>query len=79
MIFKKFYQFLIEKSDPKDIEDAQSPRPKIDPSISTKCPKCGKTSAPCECYIDDYYDAKLGKATPRPNKVIKPKKKKENE
>lgn len=79
MIFKKFYQFLIEKSDLKDIEDVQPTQPKIDPSAQTTCPKCGETSTPCACYVDDYYDAKLGKSTPRPNKIIKPKKKKKNE
>ena len=79
MFFKKFFQFLTEKSDSKDIEDVQPPKPKLDPAVPTKCPKCGKTSAPCECYTDDYYDAKLGKSTPRPNKIIKPKKKKEDE
>jgi hypothetical protein len=79
MIFKKFAQFIFEKKgDSKDIEDAQPPKPALDPSVPLKCPKCGQTTSPCECYTDDYYNAKLGQQTPRPNKIVKPKKK-ENE
>ena len=53
------------------------PSPELDPSVPTKCPKCGQTSSPCECYTDDYYNAKISQQTPRPNRIIKPKKKKD--
>jgi len=80
MAFKKFFEFLTEKksADSKDIEDVTVPQPKADPKEPLACPKCGKTKLPCECYTDDYYNAKLSQQTPRPNKLLKPKKK-ENE
>jgi len=80
MSFKKFLQFITEKkkADPKDIQDAKVPEPKIDPEAALACPKCGSTKMPCECYTDDYYNTKLQYQTPRPNKLLKPKKK-ENE
>jgi len=79
MAFKKFLEYILEKkkSDSKDIQDVMPPSPELDPSVPTKCPKCGQTSSPCECYTDDYYNAKISQQTPRPNRIIKPKKKKD--
>jgi len=76
MSFKKFFEFLSEKksSNPKDIEEVGIPEPKANPTEPLACPKCGKTQLPCECYTDDYYNAKLPQQAPRPNKLIKPKK-----
>lgn len=80
MLFKKYIEFLTEKkkSDPKDIEEVKIPEPKANPAEPLACPKCGGTQLPCECYTKDYYNAKLAQQTPRPNKLIKPKRK-ENE
>jgi hypothetical protein len=78
MIFKRFREFLSEaagppvkgagkkkKKDPKDIESADPLTPPTDPRIETKCPKCGSTVRPCQCYIDDYYNAKTPQWAPR--------------
>jgi len=80
MSFKKFFEFLTEKksADSKDIEEVKVPEPKANPNEPLACPKCGSTKMPCECYTEDYYNAKLSQQTPRPNKLLKPKKK-ENE
>ena len=86
MFFKKFRDFIIEaagpptkdagkkkKKDPKDIENAEPLTPPFNPEVPEKCPKCGSTNRPCQCYIDDYYNAKTPQWTPRPS-VTKPKK-----
>ena len=77
MTFKKFSQFIAEskKPDKKDIEEASVPKPDAAPDANLACPKCGSSSLPCECYTDDYYNAKISQQTPNPNTVIKPKKK----
>lgn len=74
-MFKKFFQFISEGKKPKphDIEQADPTNPPIDPAIVTKCPKCGSTGMICDCYTDDYYNAKLPQQAPRPNKKVKPK------
>ena len=62
-MFKKFFQFIQEGKKPKthEIEQADPENPPVDPSIVTKCPKCGSSGRICDCY------------TPRPNKKVKPK------
>jgi hypothetical protein len=79
MPFKKFFEFLLEKkkSDSKDIEEVSVPKPDVKPNEPLSCPKCGSSELPCECYTDDYYNAKLPQWAPRPNKLLKPKKKKD--
>lgn len=74
MSFKKFEQFINEKKkeDKKDIEAAVPETPPIDPSISLKCPKCGESTRICDCYIDDYYNAKNPQFIPK-GKVKKKK------
>lgn len=80
MSFKKFFEFLTEKkkANPKDIVEVEVPKPDINPNEPLSCSKCGSSKLPCECYTEDYYNAKLTQQTPRPNKLLKPKKK-ENE
>lgn len=80
MAFKKFIEFLAEGKKPnkKDIEEVEVPKPDANPDANLACPKCGSSKLPCECYTDDYYNAKISQQTPRPNKILKPKKK-ENE
>ena len=81
MTFKKFFSYLNEKkkSDAKDIQDVSIPVPNTkDPNEPLACPKCGTSKLPCECYTEDYYNAKLSHWAPRPNRVIRPKKE-ENE
>jgi hypothetical protein len=77
MSFKKFFQFILEKKKPsdKDIEEIEAPKPDS-PAEPLSCPKCGSSRLPCECYTDDYYDAKKSHQTPRPSTTIKPKNKK---
>jgi hypothetical protein len=85
MRFKRFREFLSEiagqptkdagkkkKKDPKDIESADPLVPPIDPLVRTKCSKCGSTEVPCQCYVDDYYNAKTPQWAPRAS-VKKPK------
>jgi len=78
-MFKKFLQYVNEKKAPKphEIEQVDPQGPPIDPTTETKCPKCGSASKMCDCYTDDYYNAKNPQWAPRP-KIVKPKKK-ENE
>ena len=75
MSFKKFTQFITEKKkgDNKDIEQVDADNPKIDPAIALKCPKCGSSDKVCNCYTDDYYNAKIPQQTPKGK--IKTKKK----
>ena len=42
-MFKKFFQFISEGKKPKphEIQQADPQSPPVDPSIVTKCPKCG--------------------------------------
>lgn len=89
MTFKRFKEFIQEaagpptkdagkekKKDPKDIESADPLTPPINPEVGRVCPKCGKSEGVCNCYIDDYYDAKLPQQAPRPSiQKGKPKKK----
>lgn len=77
MAFKKFIEFLLEKKKQgsDDIQDVEVPKPDANPDADLACPKCGSSRLPCECYTDDYYNAKIPQQTPRPNKIIKPKKK----
>lgn len=77
MNFKSFKEFILEKKADKDIQDVVPPKPDLDPSVPLTCPKCGKTSSPCDCYIDDYYNSKYPQQAPKPTKIIKPKKKDE--
>jgi hypothetical protein len=79
MSFKKFSEYLNEKKKPKpeDIEEVEVPKPDANPNEPLACPKCGSSKLPCECYTDDYYNAKLSQQAPRPNKLLKPKKKKD--
>jgi hypothetical protein len=39
--------------------------PPIDPSVAMTCPKCGESEKVCDCYIDDYYNAKTPQYTPK--------------
>jgi hypothetical protein len=71
MSFKKYSEFISEKEDQKDIIEVKIPTQKNDPSVSLKCPKCGSSRMPCECYIDDYYDAEISQQTPKPQKTKK--------
>jgi hypothetical protein len=75
MLFKKYYQYLIEGKKPKshEIRETEVPQPKVDPNTALKCPKCGSSEFPCDCFSNDYYDAKLPQQTPRPNKIVKNK------
>jgi len=74
MSFKKYTQFLMEKKkkDSKDIEDAKPEIPPVDPSLPLTCPKCGESSKICDCYVNDYYNAKTPQYTPKA-KVTKQK------
>jgi hypothetical protein len=89
MLFKRYKEFINEiagpptkdagkkkKKDPKDIESADPLVPPVDPEVQTTCPKCGSTSAPCQCYIDDYYNARTPQWAPRAS-IKKGKKKDE--
>lgn len=75
MSFKKFNQFIFEKKkgDKKDIEEVKADSPAIDPAITLTCPKCGNSDKVCNCYTDDYYNAKVPQQTPKGK--IKTKKK----
>jgi hypothetical protein len=77
MAFKKFTQFLIEKKkgDKKDIEQVNPDSSDVDPTIASKCPKCGSSDKVCNCYTDDYYNAKTPYTTPKGS--IKTKRKKD--
>jgi hypothetical protein len=77
MVFKKFIQFITEKKkgNSKDIEEVSADKPNIDPTISLACPKCGNSDKVCNCYTDDYYNAKTPQNTPKGQ--IKTKKKKD--
>ena len=79
MSFKKFNQFIFEKKkgDKKDIEEVTADTSKVDPAISLQCPKCGATDKVCNCYTDDYYNAKVPQQTPKGEIKTKPKKKKD--
>lgn len=72
MIFKKFIDFILEaaKVDPKkkDIEDVQPQVKDSDPSVPLVCPKCGESNQICNCYTDDYYNAKTPQYTPKGKK-----------
>lgn len=72
MSFKKFVDFISEGSsvDPKkkDIEEV-SAKPAV-ANIPQTCPKCGETVQVCDCYIDDYYDARNPQYAPK-GKTIK--------
>jgi hypothetical protein len=74
MPFKKFIDYLLEKKkdDAHKIEDAKPETPPIDPSVPLKCPKCGESAKICDCYRDDYYNAKTPQYTPK-GKVTKNK------
>jgi hypothetical protein len=87
MKFKRFREFLNEIAgpptkgvgkkkgkDPKDIESADPLVPPERIDVATKCPKCGSTVRPCECFIDDYYNARTPQWAPNAS-VTKPKKK----
>jgi len=56
----------------KDIEEVSASN--SNPDLPNACPKCGETGQVCNCYTDDYYDAKTpqyapkGKITKRDNK-----------
>ena len=77
MSFKKFDQFIFEKKkgDKKDIEQVSADSPAIDPAVTLQCPKCGASDKVCNCYTDDYYNAKIPQQTPKGK--IKTKKKKD--
>jgi hypothetical protein len=77
MAFKKFIQFITEKKkgDSKDIEQANPDSPNVDPTIAEKCPKCGSSDKVCNCFTDDYYNAKIPQQTPKGS--IKTKRKKD--
>lgn len=71
-MFKKFIEFLTEeriktKQLSEEIPDPEVETPKS--VTSDRCPKCGSTKVPCECYTEDYYDSKLSQQTPKPTKV----------
>lgn len=79
MSFKKFVDFIAEgtKIDPKkkDIEEVSASPASSD--VPDTCPKCGETVQVCNCFTDDYYDAKnpqyapKGKINKRDNKNFK--------
>jgi hypothetical protein len=67
MPFKKFIQYISEKkkNDAHKIEEVKPDLPPIDPSVAMTCPKCGESEKVCDCYIDDYYNAKTPQYTPK--------------
>lgn len=75
MPFKRFIQFILEKKkgDKHAIEQVSAETPPVDPSIALVCPKCGESAKVCNCYLDDYYNAKNPQWNPK-GKIIKPKK-----
>lgn len=70
---KTFKEYLNEK-DNKDIEEAVPLKPlPSDIKDDTSCETCGAKEFPCECYTEDYYDAKIPQQIPRAS-IKKPKK-----
>lgn len=72
MSFKKFIDFISEGSsvDPKkkDIEEVSAKQ--VDTESPEICPKCGESAQVCDCFIDDYYDARTPQYAPK-GKTIK--------
>jgi hypothetical protein len=73
MPFKKFIDYILEKKkdDKSKIEDVKPDTPPIDSSVPLVCPKCGESAKICDCYSDDYYNAKTPQYTPK-GKTVKP-------
>ena len=70
-MFKKFLQFISEsKVDPKKKDIEQVDAKPMHTNEPETCPKCGETVNVCDCYKDDYYNAKTPQYTPR-GKVFK--------
>jgi hypothetical protein len=78
MSFKKFIDFISESSlvDPrkKDIEEV-SAKPS-DANLPEVCPKCGESAQVCDCFIDDYYDARTPQYSPKGKTIKRDNKKK---
>ena len=78
MSFKKFIDFISEgsKIDPKKKDIEQVSAKPSDVNLPETCPKCGASNQVCDCYLDDYYDARTPQYAPK-GKVIKRDNKKE--
>jgi hypothetical protein len=78
MSFKKFVDFIAEGSSvdskKKDIEEV-SAKP-VGSDIPQTCPKCGESVMVCDCYIDDYYDARNPQYAPKGKTIKRDNKKK---
>lgn len=71
MSFKKFIDFIFEKkTDKHKIEDVRAKTPPMDTEAPLICPKCGESAKTCDCYTDDYYNAKNPQQIPK-GKIIK--------
>lgn len=73
-MFKKFDEFISEERIKVSQLAEENPDPEMETPksvVDDKCPKCGSTKVPCECYTEDYYDSKLAQQTPKPTKVKK--------
>lgn len=65
-LFKKFIPFVLERKNDKDaIEDVVANSPKHDTSIALVCSKCGEPGGLCDCFVDDYYNAKTPQQMPK--------------
>jgi hypothetical protein len=78
MSFKKFVDFMSESAlvDPrkKDIEEVSAKSAISD--VPDTCPKCGESSQVCDCFIDDYYDARTPQYAPKGKTIKRDNKKK---
>lgn len=73
-MFKTFRDFILEKRIKTSPLAEEIPDPEVETPKSVaddKCPKCGSTKVPCECYTEDYYDSKLSQQTPKPTVINK--------
>jgi hypothetical protein len=75
MSFKKFIDFILEKKkgDKHAIEDVKADAPPIDTEVPLVCPKCGELAKTCDCYVDDYYNAKTPQYMPKGIIIKNPK------
>lgn len=70
-MFKKFLQFISEsKVDPKKKDIEQVDAVSVPTDEPETCPKCGDSLQVCDCYINDYYNAKMPQQVPK-GKIFK--------